>query len=190
MNGRSACDRRFVLLDRDGTIIVERHYLADPNGVELLPGAIEGLRHIRDLGLGLVVVTNQSGVGRGFFDVQRVEMVHTRLREMLAQHGICLDGVYFCPHSPEDGCECRKPRPGLVHRAAEELHFDPQAAFVIGDKPCDIELGWRLRATTVLVKTGYGGDASIDHTIAPEMIADDLRHAAQRIEERLRPHTG
>jgi D-glycero-D-manno-heptose 1,7-bisphosphate phosphatase len=187
---RSASNRRFVLLDRDGTIIVERHYLADPDGVELLEGAIEGLHHMRDLGLGLVVVTNQSGVGRGYFDVERVEMVHFRLRELLAGHGIYLDGIYFCPHTPDDGCDCRKPRPGLVHRASIDLHFDPQATFVIGDKPCDIELGRRLRATTVLVKTGYGADASMDHTVAPELVADDLQRAAQLIEDRLGQHSG
>jgi D-glycero-D-manno-heptose 1,7-bisphosphate phosphatase len=186
---RSPRARRFVLLDRDGTIIVERHYLADPNGVELLEGAVEGLHHMRDLGLGLVVVTNQSGVGRGYFDVEGVEMVHSRLREMLTGHGIYLDGIYFCPHTPEDGCDCRKPRPGLVHRAAEELHFDPQAAFVIGDKLCDIELGRRLRATPVLVKTGYGADTSLDHTVAPDLVADDLQHAAQIIEDRLGQHS-
>jgi D-glycero-D-manno-heptose 1,7-bisphosphate phosphatase len=172
-------------LDRDGTIVVERHYLADPDGVELLPGAVEGLSRMRDLGLGLAVVTNQSGVGRGYFDIKHVELVNSRLCDLLAQHDIYLDGIYFCPHAPRDSCQCRKPRAGLVYRAAEELHFDPQAAFVIGDKPCDIEMGRRLSATTILVRTGYGAEAEMCGTTGPDVIADDLNQAARQIEGKL-----
>mgnify|MGYP003576165344 CR=1 FL=1 len=92
--------RPFVLLDRDGTIIVERHYLADPGQIEFLPGAIDGLRHLLSMGLGLVVLTNQSAVGRGFLDETRLDLIHRHLRELLNNEGVHLEGMYFCPHTP------------------------------------------------------------------------------------------
>ena len=104
--------RRFVLLDRDGTIIIEREYLSDPQQVELVPGASEALRRLRQIGLGLAVITNQSGVGRGYCDAGRVALVHGRMCALLAAEGAYLDGIYVCPHTPEDGCSCRKPNPG------------------------------------------------------------------------------
>lgn len=148
--------RRYVVLDRDGTVIVERHYLSDPAHVELIPGVAQALRHLRQMGLGLVVLTNQSGVGRGLFDAQRVEEIHQRMRALLDAEGVQLDGVFYCPHTPDDGCQCRKPEPGLLEQAATHLGFDPRECVVIGDKVCDIELGKRVGATTMLVRTGYG----------------------------------
>src|SRR3989338_6624600 len=103
--------RRFVVLDRDWTVIVERHYLADPGQVELIPGVAPALRQLHRMGLGLVVLTNQSGVGRGLFDTQRVEAIHQRMRAVLEAEGVRLDGVFYCPHAPESGCGCRKPAP-------------------------------------------------------------------------------
>ena len=177
--------RRFVALDRDGTIIVERQYLSDPREVELIPGAASGLRQLSETGLGLVVVTNQSAIGRGFFDEKRLDLIHQRLCELLASEGVYLDGIYSCPHMPEDDCSCRKPRPGLLELAAKELDFDPQACFVIGDKVCDIELGRRVGATTFLVRTGYGAQVAAETTVAPDYIVDDLWDAAQVIERLL-----
>lgn len=148
--------RRFVLLDRDGTLIAERNYLARVEDVELLPGTAPGLRLLQDAGLGLVVLTNQSGLGRGYFDLAALNAVHAHLAQLLASQGVSLDGIYVCPHTPDEDCACRKPKTELVRRAAEELHFDPAESFVIGDKPCDIELGRQIGATTFLVRTGYG----------------------------------
>ena len=105
--------RRVVLLDRDGTIIIDRHYLADPRGVELIEGAAEGLRRLAALGLGLVVVTNQSAIGRGRLDVEGLERIHRELSRLLADRGVRLDGIFWCPHRPEDDCDCRKPRSGM-----------------------------------------------------------------------------
>ena len=173
--------RRFVVLDRDGTIIAERHYLSDPALVELLPGAAEGLRRMADLGLGLIVVTNQSGVARGYFDLQRVDEIHGRMQALLADQGVALDGIYVCPHLPDADCACRKPRPGLVLQAAAEFHFEPCACFVIGDKPCDIELGQAVAATTILVRTGYGAEHEAAGLIHPDYTVDDLRAAAKLI---------
>ena len=126
--------KRYVILDRDGTIMLDKHYLADPAGVELEHGAVQGLKRLKKLGLGLVLVTNQSGLNRGYFGAESVEAIHGRLRELLAPHGVDFDGVYLCPHTPEEDCSFRKPRPGLIEQAAAELGFDPAECFVIGDK--------------------------------------------------------
>ena len=166
--------RRFVLLDRDGTIIPERHYLADESQVELLPGVAGALRRLQQMGLGLVVLTNQSGIGRGLFDDARVQAIHRRLADLLAAAGVLLDGIYYCPHTPTDNCRCRKPETGLVELAAKELHFDPHTSFVVGDKPCDITLGQRIRATTFLVRTGYGQETASSNTTTPGFVIDGL----------------
>ena len=173
--------RRFVVLDRDGVIIVERQYLSEPRQVELIPGAASGLRQLSEMGLGLVVITNQSAVGRGFFDQARLDLIHRRLRELLEAKGGYLNGVYSCPHTPEDDCPCRKPRPGLLELAAQELDFDPQVCFVIGDKACDIELGQRVGATTFLVRTGYGAQVAAEGIATPDYVVDDLEEAARVI---------
>ncbi len=175
--------RRFVVLDRDGTIIVERHYLSDPDQVELIPGAAEGLRQLRAMGLGLVVITNQSAIGRGYFDEARLEFIHQRLRELLAAEGVQLDGIYFCPHLPDAHCECRKPRPGLMERAAGELGFAPAAAFVIGDQPCDVEMGQSVGATTFLVRTGYGAQVEAEGAVIADYVVDGISEAAQGIQD-------
>jgi D-glycero-D-manno-heptose 1,7-bisphosphate phosphatase len=173
--------RRFALLDRDGTIIVERHYLAAPDGVELLPGAVEGLRRLAEIGLGLVVVTNQSGLSRGYFHRATLDAIHERLRELLARGGVTLDGIYVCPHTPEHVCACRKPRPGLVRQAAADLGFDPAEAFMLGDKACDVDLGRAVGATTFLLRTGYGDRLPAEVCARADHVADDLRQAAEVI---------
>jgi D-glycero-D-manno-heptose 1,7-bisphosphate phosphatase len=173
--------RPFVVLDRDGTIIVERYYLSDSRQIEFLPGAVKGLRQMLAMGLGLVVITNQSAVGRGFFDKAHLDSIHRRFCALLETEGIHLDGIYFCPHTPADDCSCRKPKPGLIERAARELNFDLRASFVIGDKPADIEMGKQVRATTFLVRTGYGAGFVDDPEVSPDYLADDLWGAAQTI---------
>lgn len=177
--------RRFVLLDRDGTIIVEKHYLSDPDGVELIGGAAEGLRRLRALGLGLAVVTNQSAIGRGYFDRSRLGEIHQRLAEMLAAEDIQLDGIFFCPHTPDDECACRKPRPGLIEQAAAALDFDPSTSFVIGDMRSDVELGCGVGATTLLVRSGYGARTESEGKASPDHVVDGLAEAAAVIEDAL-----
>ncbi len=166
------------MLDRDGTIIVERHYLSDPDQVELVPNAARGLRTLADLGLGLVIVTNQSGIARGYFDRCRLDEIHRRLGELLATESVPEIPVYVCPHLPQDQCCCRKPMPGLLHRAAIELDFDPLDSFVIGDKPCDVNLGKRVLATTLLVRTGYGAAVAQTGNVSPDYVVEDLAQAA------------
>lgn len=175
---RDLRSRRYVMLDRDGTLIAEKHYLSDPQQVELLPGAVEGLQHLTRLGLGLIVVTNQSGIGRGYFNRARLDEVHLRLTQLLSAHQIVLDGIYVCPHVPEDDCACRKPRTGLVSAAAAELGFEPSSAFVVGDKPCDIELGQAIKARTFLVRTGYGAKHEVDASTQADYVVDNILEAA------------
>lgn len=170
--------RRFVLLDRDGTINIDRHYLADPAGLELLPYSLAGLKHLSRLGLGLAVVSNQSGIGRGYFTEEALDAIHLQLRRLLADGGVTLDGIYFCPHVAADDCGCRKPRPGLVRQAAAAHGFDPAAAFVIGDKACDIDLGRAVGATTLLVGTGVGSQASAEIRQRADHVVANLAEAA------------
>lgn len=177
--------RRFVLLDRDGTLIAERNYLARVEDVELLPGTAQGLRLLHQASLGLAVLTNQSGLGRGYFDWAALNAVHAHLTQLLASEGVTLDGIYICPHTPDDDCDCRKPQPGLALHAAAELHFDPAASIVIGDKPCDIELGRRLGAVTFLVRTGYGAIWEREGLQA-DHIVDDMLAAAHIILEKVK----
>jgi len=173
--------RRFVLLDRDGTVIVERNYLADTALVELLPGAAEGLRNLAAVGFGLVIVTNQSGIGRGYFDWPTLESVHARMQSLLGAEGVRLDGIYVCPHTPDDSCECRKPKRGLVDQAVARLGFDPAESVVVGDKACDIALGSRIGACTVLLRTGYGAETEASGAATPDYVVDGLADAARVI---------
>ena len=177
--------QRFVILDRDGTINVEKEYLSDPEQLELLQGTTVGLQALQKLGLGLVVVTNQAGIGRGYFSLERLDQIHQRLTELLAVQDIRLDGIYFCPHHPQEGCICRKPQPGMLLQAAREHQFDPREAFVIGDKRIDIELGKRVGAVTFLVRTGYGVQTAAQETPIWDYLVDDLAGAAVIIEKLL-----
>ncbi len=176
----------YIALDRDGTIIVQKHYLSDPDAVELLPQATAGLRKMRALGCGLIVVTNQSAIGRGYFDEARLEAIHDRMRTLLAAEDVQLDAIYYCPNKPEDHARCRKPEPGMIEAAVGDFGFEPRASFVIGDKPCDVNLGHRVGATAMLVRTGYGAQHERDRTCEPHYVVDDLLAAAHIIESTLR----
>ena len=178
MNSRPQNRRRFVIMDRDGTVIQERHYLSRPEDVELIPGAAEALKRLSSLGLGLIIVTNQSAVARGLFDLQRLAFIHRRLEKLLENEGVRLDGIYVCTHKPEDGCKCRKPELGLMEHAAGELGFEPGSSFMIGDKALDVEFGRRAGATTILVRTGYGAEVEQAKSAAPDYVTDNLLGAA------------
>ena len=166
--------RPYAFLDRDGTVIVERNYLGDPAGVELLPGAADGMHRLVALGYGLVLITNQAGVGRGYYDESAVHAVHGRLTELLAAAGLILDGVYYCPHHPDAGCECRKPKLGMFLQAQAELPVDVARSVMVGDKPSDIGFGKAVGLRTVLVETGYGAahGAGVDaDAVVPDLLA-------------------
>lgn len=158
--------RPVVFVDRDGTLIEERGYLADPSGVHLLECAAPSVRRLRGAGFAVVVLTNQSGVARGYFGLAEVEEVHHRLRELLTLSGATLDGIYYCPHLPQAShsrfggvCLCRKPYPGMAIEAAAMLDLDLTRAFVVGDKLDDMGLANQLDVPGVLVRTGFGRDS-------------------------------
>jgi D-glycero-D-manno-heptose 1,7-bisphosphate phosphatase len=173
--------RRFAILDRDGTINEEVGYVLHPAEMRLLPGAAEAIRRLRELGLGVVVVTNQSPIGRGLLTEQRLGDIHDRLCDLLADEGAAIDGFEHCPHMPEDGCSCRKPAPEMVTRAARTFDFDPAASFVIGDHAADMRLGRAVGATTVLVLTGHGAEECDDAAPFADHVADDLLAATRVI---------
>jgi D-glycero-D-manno-heptose 1,7-bisphosphate phosphatase len=134
------------------------------------------------LGLGLVLITNQSAVGRGTLDQARLESIHCHLRTLLAREGIPLSGIYVCPHVPYDGCLCRKPMPGLLKQAAQQLGTSPASSFVIGDKASDVECGQKVGAITILVRTGYGAQVAKEGTAKPDYTVDSLLEAAKVIQ--------
>ena len=182
-SGDSPLPRRFVILDRDGTITVERYqHVLNEEDLELIPGAAMALARLQADGFGLVVVTNQSVIGSGSLSMKGLDSIHQKLVGLLKAEGVTLDGIYTCPHIPSDGCDCRKPKTGLVERAARELGFDPRTSFVVGDKASDMELGQRVGAITVLVRTGYGSKVAADAKNVPDYVVDDLRSAARVIE--------
>ena len=171
-----------VFLDRDGTIIEDPGYLSRPEQVRFLPGAIEGLKKMQEAGYLLVIITNQSGIARGYFTEDDLKKVHDYLTEQLNGQGINLTGIYYCPHHPEKGyppyvkkCRCRKPGSALLERAAEELKIDLAASWMIGDKASDVLAGKRAGCRTVLI----AGQAAAD--CQPDWLASDLEAAYLKI---------
>ena len=143
---------RAIFLDRDGTLIVDVGYPRDPDRVEILPGALEALR--RFSGWALVVVSNQSGIGRGLITPAEAAAVHERFVARFAEAGIVFAGVYYCPHAPDAGCACRKPEPGMLRDAARELGLDLAASIMIGDKAADVAAGVAAGVAAALRFTG------------------------------------
>lgn len=173
---------RAVFLDRDGTLIVEKDYLADPDLIELVPGAVEALHRLREAGYRLVVVTNQSGIARGLYTLADYRAVEARLEQILAEQGIRLDAVFFCPHHPDHSgpCDCRKPGLGMYREAARKLGIDLAASVYVGDRLKDVQPGMTLGGRSILVRTGYGASAAraLADTIE---VTDDLAGAADLI---------
>jgi D-glycero-D-manno-heptose 1,7-bisphosphate phosphatase len=177
-----------VFLDRDGTIIQEATHLSDIDQLELIDGAAQGVHGLNVAGFKVVVITNQSAVARGYLNEETLHDIHQSLQERLGEQDATLDAIYYCPHHPTAGvspyrgeCGCRKPHPGMLHQAAEELDIDLGRSFVVGDKAIDVEVGSRVGSRTVLVRTGYGSQVETElgsHDVQPDFVADDLREAS------------
>ena len=178
--------RRFVLLDRDGTINEEIGYLLRPDELRLIRGALGALAELQGLGLGLVVVTNQSPVGRGMMSAADLDAIHARLRELLAKGGVTLDAIEVCPHRPDQGCACRKPGTLMVDRAAGTLGFDPSEGWIVGDHAADMQLGRAVGARTILLRTGHGREELETAGADADEVVDDLAAAAALIGHELR----
>ena len=183
---RSRAPRPAAFLDRDGTLVKEVGYLSDPGDLEILPGVPDALRALRAAGYALVVVSNQSGVGRGFFGRDRVHAAMARLRTGLRATGVELDAVYFCPHRPDAGCACRKPGTGLIERAVDDQLLSLRESAMIGDKVIDARTGLNAGMKAYLVRTGYGRDE--EQRLATEgltgvRVVDDLASAVDDLLE-------
>lgn len=167
-----------VFIDRDGTIIVEKYFQYDPDNIELIDGSAEGLRLLQESGYKLIVISNQSGVARGKFKIEDVEIMNQRLSEILSKKGVLIDAIYYCPHFKNGTipgysieCKCRKPDVGMAEQAAHQFSLNLRKSFVIGDKLDDINLGQAIGARSFLVKTGYG----IKHSQAVDNVNFDNR---------------
>lgn len=147
---------RAVFFDRDGTLNVEKDYVYRYQDWEWNPGVVEGLKSLADLGFKLVVISNQSGVGRGYFDKKDVFALHDQVAVDLLKQGIPMAGFYFCTHGPDDGCVCRKPQPGLLLQAEKDLHIDLPRSYMVGDKLIDVQAALAAGVQPILVGTGYG----------------------------------
>lgn len=184
--------RKAIFMDRDGTLCDEVGYVNHVDRVRLLPRSAEAVRRANEAGFQTVVVTNQAGVARGYFEEWLIDDVHDRVRHLLAEEGARLDGIYYCPHHPESrkppyrrDCDCRKPKPGMLLRARTEMGIDLEASYMIGDTVKDIAAGRAVGATPVLVLTGYGkGELEYQShawTVKPEFVAGDLLDAVEWI---------
>jgi heptosyltransferase-2 len=163
-----------VFLDRDGTLNEDPGYLRSSADVKLLSGVGPALARLKSAGARLVVVTNQSGVGRGFLTLKDLEAIHARLEGLLEQHEAALDAIYFCPHHPDDRCRCRKPARGMVDRAASELQLDLRRSYLIGDHVSDMQLAKSVGAKPVLVTTGKVDAPAVEKLRAAQALPDKV----------------
>ncbi len=183
----AASGRRPVLfLDRDGVVIADRHYLADPAQVELLPGVPAAMRRARRAGYLVVGVSNQSGIGRGRFTTENFARVMERLDDLLRHEGAPFDGFFYCPHGPDDDCACRKPRPGMLTELKARTAWRAEGSWVVGDKRSDVALGRDHGLGGCLVRTGYGRqeENGVQEEYATDsrvLVADDLPAAVDAI---------
>lgn len=181
----TARSRSAVFLDRDGTIAEEVGYLNHLRRFRMFPFVAAAIRCLNKARLPVIVVSNQSGVGRGYFPESLVHNVHELMTQQLAAAGARLDAIYYCPHTSVDGCECRKPKPGMLERAAREHALDLHSSFVVGDRFGDIVAADRAGAHSILVRTGYGLGELTWHAatwpMQPEFVADDLTQAVDWI---------
>lgn len=178
--------KRAVFLDRDGTICEEKDYLSDPKDFILLPKVAEAIKLFNQAGWLVIVVSNQSGVGRGYFSEEVVEKINQKMIQLLAEQGASLDAIFYCPHKPEDNCSCRKPNSGMIKEAIRKFpEITLSRSVVIGDKLGDVVLAHNNRMTGVLVLTGYGkkelSKKNLPALEKPDYIAADLKQAAEKI---------
>lgn len=170
-----------VFLDRDGTLVRDVPYNFDPRLVDVTPDVVPALRALKHAGFQLIVVSNQSGIGRGYVSAREVDAVNAALRAHFASDGLMLSGIYYCPHTPDDGCACRKPQPGLLLQAAEQLQIDVSRSWMIGDILDDVEAGLRAGCRSILLNNGGETEWRAGELRTPHGVAADLLEAARII---------
>ncbi len=174
-----------LFLDRDGTINEELLYLHQPDELKFTPNALEGIKKFQEMGYRIIIVTNQPGIGLGYYTKQDFYAVNREMMKAFSQAGIFIDKIYFCPHSKADNCDCRKPGQAFVNRAVEELNIDPEKSIMIGDKTSDIEFGKIAGMTTILMNRGFKGEDNeftsfADYTVETILKAAELILAEER----------
>jgi len=167
-----------IFIDRDGTLIEEVDFLSRPEDMRVFTFSAQALRLFKDQDYKIIVITNQSGVGRGYFNADDVRSVHEALTAELPG---MIDAFYFCPHHPDDGCSCRKPSSGMIEQAVEDHDIDIANSWIVGDKTLDIETGLNIGVSTALVLTGYGASHVKDLVRMPDIVADNILEAARQI---------
>lgn len=168
--------QKAAFIDRDGTLIEEVNFLSRVEDLRIFPYTPEAIRLLKEAGFLIVVVTNQSGIGRGFFNEAAMNKIHEKI-----QADLHLDAFYFCPHLPTDGCACRKPNIGMIEAAQRDFEIDLENSWMIGDKQIDVETGFNAQIKTALVLTGYGEKAVEELKRKPDVIAENLLEAVQEI---------
>ncbi|MBI3404048.1 MAG: HAD family hydrolase [Acidobacteria bacterium] len=185
---RNETPRRAVFLDRDGTICEEMGYMNHLRRFSVLSGSREAIRALNNKGVPVIVVTNQSGVSRGFFPETLVHQVHERMKVSLLRRGAYVDGIYYCPHKKGDGCKCRKPLTGMIEQAAREHNLRLKGSWVVSDRYADLQMGHAVGAHSALVMTGYGrGEYTWNRKKwrrQPDVVAEDLGEVVRAILKR------
>ena len=166
---------RAVFLDRDGTMAKDVQYCRSPEDFELFPDTAKAIKLLREHGFKIIVLTNQSGIARGYFTEETLAKIHDKMENELAKEGAFVDAIYYCPHHPDDNCDCRKPKPKMVLQAAKDYNIDLSQSFVIGDLQMDIELGKTVGCNTILLSQKQNSEQT------PDYIATDLYQAAEWI---------
>lgn len=173
--------KRAVFLDRDGTIAEDVPYCSRVEDFKILPTVSRGIRLLNEQGLKVIIITNQSGIARGYFTEEVLFQIHQKMKEELAKYNAWIDAIYVCPHHPDEGCECRKPKPTLFLQAAEEMKIALNLSYMIGDDAKDIEAGKTAGCKTILVTTGPNGENIEAQVKEPDIIAANLYEAVEWI---------
>ena len=174
-----------VFVDRDGTINVDVHYLDDPDKFEMYPGVQIGMKKLQENGFKIIVITNQSGIARGYFTEEQLSHIHERMKQEFQMFNVTLDGIYYCPHHPNDECNCRKPNTGLFEKAIAEHDIDVKKSYMLGDKILDIGAGKKIGVRTVLIPEPHVREDFLSQKNEwehhPDYIADDFKDAVEWI---------
>ncbi|HNP27588.1 MAG TPA: HAD family hydrolase [Nitrospirales bacterium] len=189
MKDVSAAPSTAVFLDRDGTLNHDTGYVTSPDQLVLFPGVPEGIARLNHLGAMVLLVTNQSAIGRGMMTIQGLESIHERLAELIRPYGASIDGIFFCPHHPQEGCACRKPKAGLIDQAVTRFALDVSQCFFVGDKWSDLAAAQTASVPGVLVMTSsYSADvvkARDEGRVLIDYVADSFVHAVDWIEQQI-----
>jgi len=172
-----------IFIDRDGTINVNVEYLDNPEDFQMYPGVGEGIKLLKDSGYKIIIITNQSGLARGYFSEETLDKIHERMKKELYEKGATIDGIYICPHHPDENCDCRKPKTGLLEKAITDFNIDPEKSYFIGDRMLDVEAGHKIGAKTALVPEDKE-KVSIEmkeSDIIPDIICENFYSVAQLI---------